>query len=313
MSFSIQYGNLMAHGTDSEIYSLSYFQDYNPDRLVAKRSKQKDNYMSFNLQKEAMIILEKDLEHLCESPKFIYYDRKQDFGDLLVMTKIPFYIPLEEYIELAPSETTNVIKIVARLIATLHNKGNSGYGIELYWDYVNKKLVLLDISSMDTFGFSTEEMLYKHWMAEKDNYMGRWNLISQIVPIEEAKKVYKNKSALDYSFSNMENYINNESSLLHVINVAKVHALYIIGKIKEDREFYAKLFVSEYIKQIKTVTFYNDTYINNFLNTILENVCNAKAKIYYSTVSTLCDTTYECDLSYINISWIRDSENNIWK
>lgn len=305
MNTKIELGDFITCGTDSEVYSVRNLDGKETKNFIAKITPKKENYMSFNLQNRAMVFLYEKLKNICEFPKSIFYDKHSDCGELLVMTKLKDFISLDKCFEFFPESTEDIIRNVAKIIATLHSNHNSGYGIEFYWNYINEKIVVLDASPMNTFAVSTEDSLTEHWNAEKENLMGRWNIISQIIPRNEAKQIFKEKGVLNYSLSNLLSYIKEDSVELHIKNVARTHALYIIGRIKDNRRAYARFFLSEYKKNLGNYSVCNDLYADEFLKAMDDTICSAKAKLYYSNEDTLCESSYECMLTYTTISWIR--------
>lgn len=289
-------GNKIDSGSNSNLYDIVNGQDTN--FLVAKCSKNAENYVSFNLQYHSYLACRQifDINEYI-IPQIYLYQKRADIGDILVMEKIENFFDIDFVINGSFYYGDIVIKRIARAIACLHNNGISGFDIELYWNAAENKLVLLDIGPMFTFDVSYEEMLLQHWNMEEENSMGRWNIISQILSADESKEIFKTKKFGDVSLEYIYGFVDWNTMALHIENVAKVHALYIFGKLgKANRKKYLDIFIEEYKKNIIRMSINNIKYMKDLQKSVVQNITKAKAKLYYSTIETLSEESCSIEL-----------------
>ncbi|MDE7251627.1 MAG: hypothetical protein K2O32_01590 [Acetatifactor sp.] len=290
-------GDKIDSGSNSNLYEIVDSQDVN--FLVAKCSRNAENYVSFNLQYHSYLTCQSIFntnEYII--PQIYLYKKQKGIGDILVMEKIEDFFNIDFVVNGSFYYGDIVIKRIAKAIAWLHNNGISGFDIELYWNIVENKLVLLDIGPMFTFDVSYEEMLFQHWRMEKENDMGKWNIISQILSVEESKQIFKSQKFGDVSLEYIVGFVDWNTMSLHIENVAKVHALYIFGKLsKANRKKYLDIFLEEYKKNIIGMSINNIRYMKELQKVITENITKAKAKLYYSTMKTLSEESCSIELS----------------
>lgn len=284
--FNISLLNQIGEGSNSYIYDIQGLGNTD-ENLVAKCSKNNKNFVSFNLQYNSFCACKK----LCESdivvPQIFLYGKSKDIGDILVMQKIENIYEISLIINNSLFYGEIIIKKIAEAIARLHNMGISGYDVEFFWKADTNQLVILDIGPQYTFDFTCEEMIKNHVLLEKNNNMGKWNIVSQIIPKEEAKKWF---SCIDnYDCSTLIDYIDFNSIKKHVSNVARIHALSIIAKLTTHKQkYYSDIFVKEYKKCRNTLSINSGIYLKAFMDTIAHNDMSAEACLYYSLANPLC-------------------------
>lgn len=284
--FNISLLNQIGEGSNSHIYDIKALANIN-ENLVAKCSKNNRNFVSFNLQYNSFC----ECKKLCESnivvPKIFLYGKSKNIGDILVMQKIENIYDISFIINNSLFYGEIIIKKIAEAIAKLHNMGISGYDVEFFWKADTNQLVLLDIGPQYTFDITCKEMIEKHVRLEKNNNMGKWNIISQIIPKDEAKKWF---SCIDgYDYSELIDYIDFNSINRHVSNVARIHALSIIAKLNAHKQkYYLDIFIKEYKKCRITLSINSGIYLKAFKDTIVHNDMSAEACLYYSLANPLC-------------------------
>lgn len=286
LKIELELGEKIAEGSNSYIYNAKI----NPSAktvLVCKISKSNTNYVSFNLQYHsflaALILQREDII----VPKIYLYGYSDEIGDVLLMQKIENIYDLEFIIQhsLYPGEL--VVRQAAKAIASLHNLGISGYDLEFYWKADTNQLAILDIGPRFTFDIAAYEMLERHWDLEKDNIMGQWNILSQIIPIEKAKALFSSPEQFDKR--EVRQYLDPGTVKTHIENVAGIHALSLISKTTVfNREQYLRIFLGEYKKTIRQNSLDSATYLRAFTRTISKKEQFAEAHLYYSLAETLC-------------------------
>lgn len=292
-------GDKINSGSNSNLYEIELAGSQGMIPAVAKCSKRAENYISFHLQYHSYLMCRKMFdakEYII--PQIYFYEKRDAVGDVLVMEKIDDFFEIDFIINGSFYYGDIVIKRIAKAIACLHNSGISGFDIEFYWNALENKLVLLDIGPMFTFNVSYKEMLQEHWEMEKGNAMGRWNIISQILSVEESKEIFKSKKFEDVSLEYILRFIDMNTMLLHIENVAKIHALYIFGKlIKANKKRYLDIFIKEYKKNINELSINNMKYMKGLRTSVVKNITEAKAKLYYSTMETLSEESCSIEIS----------------
>lgn len=281
----IRLGKKIGEGSNSYIYDV-YPIGNNP-LLVAKCSKNNKNYVSFNLQYNSFLKCESLSDDSLIVPKVYLYGQADSIGDVLLIEKMENLHDISFIINNSLFYGEVIIKKIAETIAKLHNMGISGYDVEFYWNADTNQLVLLDIGPQYTIDCSCEEMLYNHLQLEENNPMGIWNIVSQIIPVQEAKDYFSKRTIFEEN--RLANLIDNNSMTLHIINVAKIHALSIMSKLTlQKQEYYLKIFLREYKRVRETISINSALYIKSFKKTVEEKNMFAEACLYYSTVETLC-------------------------
>lgn len=281
----INLGDRIGEGSNSFIYDV--ISSANSIPYVAKCSRNCNNYVSFNMQYNSYLGCYMLGEYSIIVPKILLYGQCSGIGDVLIMEKIENLYDLSFIINNSLFYGEIIIKKVAEGIARLHNMGISGYDVEFYWKADINQLVLLDIGPQFTFDINYSDMLSQHLEIEKDNLMGTWNIISQIVPEAEAKE-YFNKIK-KYDQSRLEEFIDAKTLQLHIMNVAKIHALTIICKLSlHKQKYYLEIFLNEYKKRSETMSINSRLYLREFRNTVENKSTYGEAYLYYSKVKTLC-------------------------
>lgn len=277
--------DIIGNGSNSNVYDVS--SDDLPKASVAKCSKNHSNYVSFNLQYNASLKVINSITDPCVIiPNIYMYGYSQNLGEILVMEKVENICQLDFIINNSIGEGLLIIRTVATFIAHLHNVGISGYDIEFYWKLDSRQLVVLDIGPLDTFNCSSKAMICSHWHQENENPCGKWNLVSQILPIEQSKKIFA--ASLDnIKIEQVLEYINPESVYIHIQNVARIHALLLIAQIANPHQ-YLRIFISYYKKNINILSHDSITYLRYFKNTVLSNINEAEVCLYYSMANVLC-------------------------
>ena len=296
-------GDKINSGSNSNIYEVESINGQNVNSLVAKCSKNAENYISFNLQYHSYRTCRKIFnmnEYIV--PRMYFCGKYDRIGDILLMDKMDGFFDIDFIINGSFYYGDLVIKEIARAIAQMHNNKISGFDVELYWNPKENKLVLLDIGPMFTFDLLYNEMLLAHWNMEKENAMGRWNIISQILKEEDAKEIYESGNMENISLEYIMHFIDENTMSFHIENVAKVHALSVFGKLAEpSRKRYLDIFIKEYEKNIQRMSINNIKYIKELKSTILKKTTKAKAKLYYSKAEkTLSEESCSAELSSLS-------------
>lgn len=280
----------IGRGSNSVVYDIERDSRENSRKYVAKCSLNNSNYISFNLQRDSYErCSDMDAEGIIV-PKVYDYFKDDQIGDILVLDKIENVYDIDFMINQGFYYSEIIVKDIAKAIAILHNKMISGYDVEFYWNAEFNKLVLLDLGPSHTFGVDTVETIRKHWEIEQENYMGLWNIESQILDFNIAKEIFKNKGVMDVKIDVILDSINSRSNLLHVENVAQIHALSIFGKIGECNRFRLfEIFEKTYKHYCNDYNFLNHMYINNLKKCIKNKITKASAKLYYSLENVLSE------------------------
>lgn len=287
--FEIALGKLVGTGSNSYVYQCEKFRSNTCNMLVAKCTKEPTRYYSFQLQYESMLkTMEfRDENIIIASP--VFWGMCKDIGEVLIMNEMQNLYSVDFIINNGLYYGELIIRNIAKAIAFLHNNHISGYDIELFWDVINNKLVVLDIGPLYTFDVSYETMLKEHWKSLQDNRIGRWNMLSLILPINRTDELKNCDAFANDLLDELLLGIDERTMALHLENVAKIHAINIIGKLSENyRMQYLKLFKKTYLDEIEHIQFANVQYINCFEKVLSNKKLAATAKLYYSKNDTLC-------------------------
>ncbi len=268
---------------------------------IAKCSLPGKVYKSFNLQHNALQKCHSIFEKEIWFPKIYDYIQDEKYGDIIIMEKIEHLYSTDLILSNGLYYPEIVIKRIAKSIAILHNLGISGYDVEFYWQPLVNRLVVLDIGPAYTFGFTTDEMLAGHWKLEEKNYMGKLNIISEILDKETTKRIFEKEIINSSLIENLQRCIQKDSNIRHIKDVAQVHALNILSFANaSNRIKYLKIFVGEYKKYVDDFNYYYAFYIKSFEEVIKRRILKAEARLYYSKENTLCKETCHVHLKEAN-------------
>lgn len=282
-------GKEISRGSNSIVYE-AYMAGKENNGFVAKCSINNSNYISFNLQRHSYQVCHEIFDEDILVPKVFAYYTEENIGDVLILERMHNLFDVDFIINREYYYSEIVINKIAKAIAILHNNSISGYDIELYWNPDLNKLVILDVGPDYTIGVDTIYSIKKHWELEKDNYMGLWNIQSQILDAVKAKAIFKDKSVKEQAVDILFSSIDPSSVTLHVEDVAKVHALSIFGRISPvNRGRLFDLFVKEYKKNRDSLDIDSQRYIKSLKEGVIGNLSKAKAKLYYSLENTLSE------------------------
>lgn len=257
---------------------------------VAKCTPNNSNYISFNLQKHSYQFCKKLFKDDVLVPNVLSYFKNKNIGEVLILEKMENLFDIDFIINGEYYYSEVVIRKIAKTIALLHNCSISGYDVEFYWNPEYNKLVLLDIGPLYTFGVDVYEEIRRHWDIEQNNYMGLWNIESQILDSNIAKEIFKKKEVMRQKPESLFNSLDPASTTKHIIDVAQVHALSIFGKLcPEKRNSYLDKFIEEYKKNREIFDIDGCRYINTFRAAVTNGLLKAKAKLYYSLESVLSE------------------------
>lgn len=293
-------GKCIGSGSNSYVYQCEEYNSYSCDSIVAKCTKTPTRYSSFQLQYEAMLKCSKmkDENIVIVSP--IFWGISSELGEVLIMNEMTNLYSIDFIINNGFYYGDFIIRNIAKAIAFLHNNNISGYDIELFWDALYNRLVILDIGPLYTFNVNYETMVKQHWESLKCNRIGRWNMLSQIVPINRAEEVKNNDVFADELLEELLYEIDERTMELHLENVAKIHAINIIGKLnKTIRKQYLKLFKKVYLEEIGDTQFANVQYLNYFERTFTNKKISATAKLYYSKSEIFCKMSCSSSCEWI--------------
>ena len=287
---SVVLGKIIGSGSNSKIYNVLKINENTQKEALAKCSINKENYVSFNLQRKS---IEKCHQTPCSSiviPQILSYGKSKEFGEVLIMKKISNLHDIHFIINHNLYYGDILIKELAKAIAYLHNNNISGYDTEFYWEAESKKIAILDVGPLNTIGVNSTQMLQKHWNIESENIVGRWNIVSQIIPCYMAKEMYKTNKLLEIDLNYVAQYLDNRTMDLHIRNTARIHALSTFGRLNIDnKDRYLNMFIKEYKKNLKKTNIDYFRYIKYFEDAILADLREAKATLYYSNVEPLCE------------------------
>lgn len=283
-------------GSNSVVYDAKI--DY-INCIVAKCSKNPENYVSFNLQYLSFVKCSEIFESTrIVVPKVYSFGRNPEIGDLLIMDRIDNLYEINFMINQSLYYGEIIIKEIAFAISELHKNKISGYDVEFFWKADTNQLVLLDIGPQNTINCSCYDMIQNHIGSEKGNLMGKWNVISQIVPENLAKTYFKNNEIEKVSIDDLMEYIDPSSVGIHVDNVAKIHALTIFGKLnRPNRKRYIDIFLNEYKRNMGQFSFDSIKYLKSLETTLDKNEGYAEAKLYYSNEKVLCTESCSVQIS----------------
>jgi len=294
ISINVEFLNKINEGSNSYIYDATILGK--KEVIVAKCSKNSYNYVSFNLQRisfdKCYEILKKDDIVI---PQILGYGKDKNIGDILLMTKIENIYPIDFIINNSLYDGKIIIKKIAHAIAILHILNISGYDIEFYWKIDTNQLVILDLGPDFTFNCTTFEMIKNHLKEESNNKMGLWNIVSQIFPIDKAKRYFENNNVIKLNEKLIMEYLDPNSIIQHEKNVAIINGLNIFMTINNNRDIYLKLFIEEYYEKLGNFrTINNIRYIENLSDVITNKKKQGKAKLYYSLHDVL--STESCEV-----------------
>ena len=292
---SVELGEIINTGSNSHIREVLSLNNRRVEGLLAKCSKQADNYISFNLQFLSYTKCARANLPGAVLPEIICYGMSQGIGEILIMRRLSGLREIYSVTAQRPELSRTVIRKIAETISALHDMGLSGYDMEFYWDADKNELVILDIGPEQTIGVSSREMLAQHWRMEANNLIGRWNIISQTMPKDDAKEIFLNRRISFVGIEEILGYINEDSVKLHVENVAQIHALSIIGRQDEHNQNKSlETFTAHYKHKSNPDKI---RYIKEFENAVSDKKQTAKARLYYSTVENLSEVSCEVCLS----------------
>ncbi len=280
----INWNKKLSEGSTCNIFEIE------GNKYIAKCSKHNKFYKSFNLQKQTyqicnQVFIEGDIV----VPQMIYFMQDEKIGDIMVLERIDNLYSIDFIINNGIYYGDLIIKKIAKAMALLHNSGISGYDIEVYWNPIENSLVLLDIGPMYTFGFTSMEMLKFQWDMEKNNPIGRWNIISEIVDRKIVEQISDITQIENISFDLVLKYLREDASVLHIENVAAVHGINFIGTLEQaNRKKYLNIFIDEYKKFCIANKYYVARYIRSFAVVLQKENNSAQASLYYSIASPLC-------------------------
>lgn len=279
--------NKFSEGSNSIVYECKY----NNKNEVAKVPKQRERYISFNMQVNSMKMIFKHINDInFIVPKVLYYDINNiQYGELLIMEKINNLYSIDFVIRKSLVNYEFIIVEVAKAISKLHMMGISGYDIEFYWNIYQNKLVLLDIGQQHTIGVSTEDMIKRTLEDEKDNIAGLWNIISATMKKEKAMYIYEHSAIKDVTYDDIIRGIKQNSLQIHIENVAKSHYIQLIGSLKENQISKAiELFIKTYKNtQRGRLNYYTQYYIYKFKKSYQDRISHCHVQLYYSKYKTL--------------------------
>lgn len=289
----VDIGDQIGEGSNSKVFEAKIKDETR--KLVAKCSKSAENYVSFNLQYNAFLACKDFEQYNILIPKVICYGKSKEIGDILMLEKIDNIYDIPIIINNGLFYGEIILKKIAEAVARLHNIGISGYDVEFYWKADTNQLVLLDVGPQYTFDIAKEEMIKNHFLLEHNNFMGMWNVFSQIVPPDMAKNFYKGLST--YLENDVIQFLEDRALERHICNTAKVHALSVISRLSLSKQnYYLDLFVREYKKQRIVSSIDSAWYLKAFREAVINREQKAKACLYYSKVETLCEESCSIEI-----------------
>lgn len=289
----VDIGKQKSEGSNSKVFEAEIKDETRS--LVAKCSKNAENFVSFNLQYNAFLACKNFELYNILIPKVICYGKSKEIGEILLLEKMDNIYDIPFIINNGLFYGEIILKKIAEAVARLHNIGISGYDVEFYWKADTNQLVLLDVGPQYTFDVSEKEMIVNHFLLEHDNFMGKWNLLSQIVPPDMAKSFYKGLST--FSVNDIMPFLKDGALDRHICNTAKVHALSVISRLSLSKQnYYLELFVREYKKQRVLDSINSARYLKSFREAVINREQKAKACLYYSKVETLCEESCSIEI-----------------
>lgn len=271
------------------------------NKIVVKCPKNTKYFNSYNLQYISYNLFKniKSKYKNIISPQVIFYGKNSVLGECMIMSEIPEMIPIDIIINNDHTQADEIIRSIAKAISYMHELGVSGFDSEFYWDIKQHKLIVLDIGPPYTFLSDVNETIYKQFEAEKNNEVGFINLVSQIVPQEVFYRL-KTKSLIhNITIQEILKMDNLYSNKFHIKNVAKVHALDILGRLKPDiQKKLLTIFQNEYFSNLHKITELNMCYLNEFKNIIYRNESVASARLFYPKKKSIGKSCSNVNVNY---------------
>jgi len=290
-------GQEISRGSNSVVYKALRSDEMFDVKFVAKCSIGNSNYISFNLQRHSYQLCNTIFDEDIVVPAVYGYYVDERIGEVLILERMDDIFDIDFIVNHEYYYSEIVVSKIAKAMAILHNHTISGYDIELYWNQKHNNLVILDIGPEYTFGVDTFYSLTKHWEIEKDNYMGLWNIESQILDATKAKEIFKTNTVKEQPLDSLMLSINPLSITMHIENVARVHALSIFAKFDaRKRRQLLDIFVKEYGRNRDCSDINSQRYIEVLTDGVISNLSKAKAKLYYSVENVLSEESCSAEM-----------------
>jgi len=285
---SVELGDIINTGSNSRLYKVLSYNNKHIKDLVAKCSKVSENFISFHLQFLSYVKCRNAVFMDCVLPKVISYGTSEGIGEILIMEHLADICEIHSLLVNQSEARFDCTAKLAEALSAMHDLGISGYDTEFYLNTDNA-LIILDIGPPETVTLSAAEMLIKHWDMEVNNIVGKWNIISQLMPKKRAKEIYMHRQISSVRINDVLPYIEEASAKLHLINVARTHSLSIIVHQDENnRNRLLEIFKEHYTQNMSP----NKTlYLEAFEEAVSSKIQEAEARLYYSTVDTLSEVS----------------------
>lgn len=287
-------GAKVGEGSNSVVYDAVSMDGH----LVVKCTKGAKRYISFNLQRHSYECLSHIFGTVSTArgkgnikivtPRVHFYGRRDGVGEVMVMDKMASLFDIELAMTSSLYPDGIVAGAVGAVIALLHENGISGFDAEFYWDMTRDAVILLDVGPVATFGVTAGDMISTHWDIERDNRMGKWNIVSQVLPLGEAKALYAADGFMDVPLQHIIDSLDANTAMRHIQDTAKVHAVSLFGRMsKEVKPHLLDAFVKEYRRNTTRSTECNDIYIDTFQDAVLSGIKSGAACLYYPQKAAL--------------------------
>ncbi len=276
---------LIGKGSNSKVYS--YYTD--GKEYAVKVPYDAERFISCALQVDSLMACQ-ETNISFVTPQVIRYDKHNDiWGEILVMERFNSIYPVGFLMRNGMIERELILNCAAKAIAELHSLGISGFDVEFYWSFEYKKLALLDLGPRYTIGYTSDEMVSKHYAyaVENQNWMTLWNLVSELLDSNEAiplfHEIIQGKGIPQVE--QLQNAVSEVAEQEHIQGVARNHYLQLIGNCPSHlREKMKTLFIKKYISYSKEANF---LYAGTFANACRESITSSTVYLYFSRYNTL--------------------------
>lgn len=281
----IDTSHLIGEGSNSKVYCC-YLDGV---EYAAKVPRNAERFISCALQADSLVTCqEADTSFI--TPRVVQYEKHNDtWGEVLVMDKLNDIYPISFLVRNGMVDREYIISCAAKAIAELHRLGISGFDAEFYWSYEHKKLALLDLGPRYTIGYSSAEMVGKHYeyVVAHHNWMALWNIVSELLDSNESMALYS-RIIIGETIplvDRIQEAVSDLADQEHIQRVARNHYLQLIGDCpKELQKKMMELFIRKYFASTKTP---NHLYVNAFKNAFIQHITSNSAFLYISKYNTL--------------------------
>ena len=160
-------------------------------------------------------------------------------------------------------------------------------------------MVLLDLGPRYTIGYTSEEMVGKHYAyaVENQNWMTLWNLVSELLDGNEAKPLFQKiiQGNEIPQVEQLQNAVSEVAEQEHIQGVARNHYLQLIGDCPNYLKQKMKtLFIKKYLSYSGEANF---LYTGAFVNAFRKGITSSTVCLYFSRYNTLSKMSNSVSIS----------------